>query len=50
MIRFAVIYASAAPMKMPSTLSVKMVLLTILAYLLMGRSHKLYYSKLVLGK
>ena len=45
MIRFAVIYTSAAPTMMPCTMSVKMVLLNILAYLVSGRSHKLYYSK-----
>jgi hypothetical protein len=45
MIRFAVIYTSAAPAMMPGTMSVKMVLFNLLTYLLLGRSHKLYYSK-----
>ena len=44
MMRFAVIYTSAALTVMTGAMSVKMVLLNILAYLLTGRSHKLYYS------
>ena len=45
MIRLAVITTSAAPTMMPGIMSVKMVLLNVLAYFLTGRSHKLYYSK-----
>ena len=45
MIRFAVIDTSAAPTMMPGTMSVKMVLVNLLTYLLLGHSHKLYYFK-----
>jgi hypothetical protein len=45
MIRFAVNYTSAAPTMMPGIMIVKMVLVNLLTYLLLGRSHKLYYSK-----
>ncbi len=45
MIRFAVIFASEVPARTPGTMSVKMVLLNVLAYFLTGRSHRLNYYK-----